>query len=245
MNKPRLLVACEKSRRVASAFEKRGWEAWSCDILPAEVPGNHIQDDVLKHLDGIKCSTCHGLGILRHAFSQDTFPCYECNGKGLLRWDMLIAHPPCTKISRAGARWLYHDGVIDPERLEQGKVAVEFFLRLYNAPIDRKALENPTPMKIFNLPMPSTVINPHDFGEPYSKRTLLWLVNLPPLMPTLHMADFKPYLPSNTGYGRQRGQKHQFKHISAEDSARTFVGIAEAMASQWGSFSGLDIREGR
>ena len=116
----KVLVACEYSGIVRDAFSERGHDAWSCDILPTESKGNHIQDDVLNHLD------------------KD--------------WDLLIAHPPCTYLSRAGARWLYPKaGQLELVRYEKGLKGKEFFMQLLNAPTYKIAIENPTPFKIFKF----------------------------------------------------------------------------------------------
>lgn len=99
-------------------------------------------------------------------------------------WDLMVAHPPCTYLSRAGARWLHKGGMIDGKRYASGLLGKSFFFQLLNAPIPRIAVENPTPLKIYQLPMHTQVVQPYQFGHPYSKRTLLWLKNLPPLVPT-------------------------------------------------------------
>jgi len=150
-------------------------------------------------------------------------------------WDLIIAHPPCTYLSKAGARWLYAGGKIDEERLEKGKAAREFFYAMMNAKCERIAVENPTPLKVYNLPCHTQAIQPYEFGHPYSKRTLLWLKNLPMLKPTNIIDNYKPYLPSNTG-GKKRGQSYSIG-ISKnwKQSAKTFEGVAEAMANQWGN----------
>ena len=106
----RVLIACEESATVRVAFEKEGHEAWSCDIEPSRVAGNHIQADVLSVLDD--------------------------------GWDLMIAHPPCTYLSKAGARWLYGSGKINQERYELGMKAKEFFLKLLNSNIPMIAVEN-------------------------------------------------------------------------------------------------------
>lgn len=152
-------------------------------------------------------------------------------------WDLIIAHPPCTYLSRAGARWLHKGGKIDPKRYAEGLDAKRFFELMINAKCHRVAVENPTPLKIFNLPSPSQVIQPYQFGAPYSKRTLLWLKNLPQLMPTNVLSEYRPFLPSNTG-GKKRGQKYSIGvSKNWKESAKTFQGVADAMAEQWGSIS--------
>jgi len=148
-------------------------------------------------------------------------------------WDLMIAHPPCTYLSRAGARWLHGAGKINQKRYEQGLDGKIFFEKLLNANIEMIAIENPTPLKIFGLPEPTQIIQPFEFGEPYSKRTLLWLKNLQPLKPTKIIKEHTPYLPSNTG-GKKRGQKATFRNITQKESSKTFMGIANAMAEQWG-----------
>jgi len=149
-------------------------------------------------------------------------------------WDLMIAHPPCTYLSKAGARWLYGGGKIDKDRYELGLKAKELFLRLLNSGVPRTAIENPTPLKIYELPEHSQAIQPYEFGHPYSKRTLLWLKNLPQLVPTNILNEHKPFLPSNVG-GKKRGQSYSFGVArNAKESSITFQGIADAMAEQWG-----------
>ena len=200
----RVLVACEESQEVTKAFRALGHEAYSCDIQ--ECSGGHPE----WHLRG---------DVFRWIMSG---------------WDMVIAHPPCTKLSKAGARWLYAGGKINKVRQAEGEYAKTFFMALLNCPSPKVCVENPTPLKIWGLPKPSQVIQPYEFGHPFSKRTLLWLKGLPPLMPTDILTEYKPYMPSNTG-GAKRGQKHSsgFAH-NAKLASKTFTGIAQAMAEQWG-----------
>ena len=194
---------------------------------------------------------CEFSGIVRDAFSERGHDAWSCDvltteskGKHIQDdvlnhldkdWDLLIAHPPCTYLSRAGARWLYPKaGQLDLVRYEKGLKGKEFFMQLLNAPIEKIAIENPTPFKIFNLPKPTQAVQPYEFGHNFSKRTLLWLKNLTQLKPTDMVNDYKPLLPSNTG-GKKRGQKSSsgFVH-NAKDASKTFIGIAKAMAEQWG-----------
>jgi hypothetical protein len=201
----KVLIGCEESQTVCKAFRDKGHEAYSCDIQHCSGghPEWHIKGDVLVE-----------------AYSG--------------KYDMMIAHPPCTYISRAGARWMYLSaGILNMDRYNIAMLAKELFLKLLNAPISKIAIENPTPLKIIELPPPTTYVQPFEFGHPYSKKTLLWLKNLQPLMPTKIMAQYKPFLPSNTG-GAKRGQKHYYTNISQKESSKTFEGIAKAMAEQWG-----------
>lgn len=149
-------------------------------------------------------------------------------------FDLMIAHPPCTYISRAGARWMYPTaGNICEIRLAKAMLAKEFFLALMSAPIDKIAIENPKPLKVVALPKHSQIIQPYEYGHNFSKATLLWLQGLQKLKPTELIASYKPFLPSNTG-GKKKGQKYRIVNISQKDSSKTFQGIANAMADQWG-----------
>ena len=204
----KILIACEESQVVCKEFRKLGHEAYSCDILPCS--GGHPE----WHIQG---------DVLKQL------------DKG---WDMMIAHPPCTFMSRAGARWMYPTvGNINIDRFNQAIKAKEFFMKLLNANIPLIAVENPTPLKIINLPTHNQAIQPYEYGHEFSKRTLLWLKGLPKLNPTDIKEEHKPYLPSNTG-GKKRGQKHSSGFIkNQKEASKTFKGIAKAMAKQWGSLN--------
>lgn len=191
----RVLVACEFSGIVRDAFAARGHDAWSCDLLPTERHGNHIQDDVLEVL-----------------------------GDG---WDLMIAHPPCTYLSNAGAKHLYKGGTLQPDRLSLGLDAKELFMAILNAPIERICIENPIPSAVFLLPKYNQVIQPFHFGHPFQKRTCLWLKNLPPLISTNICAS--PQSSKVAGNWFNKGGKDRQKN-----RAKTFPGIAAAMAEQWG-----------
>lgn len=127
-------------------------------------------------------------------------------------------------------------GVIDHERLQLALEAKEFFNRCRNARCEHIAVENPRPLKIVHLPKPTQVIQPYQFGEPYSKATCLWLKGLPLLEPTEILTDFQPFLPSNIT-GAKRGQKWSrgVAH-NAKDASKTFKGIASAIAKQWSDY---------
>lgn len=200
-----VLIACEESQVVCKAFRKLGHNAFSCDILPSN--GGHPEWHIQDD-------------VLNHL------------DKG---WDLMIAHPPCTYISKAGARFMFPKaGVVCEKRLKKGVLAKEFFMKLYNANIPMICVENPTPLKIIGLPKESQVIQPYEFGHPYSKRTLLWLKNLPKLKPTNILKDFVPFLPSNTG-GLARGKGGSRGVVNnSKDASKTFKGIGKAMAEQWG-----------
>tara|TARA_B110000467_G_C18164750_1_gene391733 strand:+ start:123 stop:758 length:636 start_codon:yes stop_codon:yes gene_type:complete len=204
----KVLVACEESQVVAKAFRELGHQSYSCDILDCTggYPEIHIKGDAIKE-----------------AYSG--------------KYDLIIAHPPCTYMSKAGARFMYPTaGNIDKSRLNLALEAKEFFMKLYNAPCKYIAVENPTPLKCVELPIHSQVIQPYQFGHAFSKRTLLWLKNLPPLEYTNVLTDWKPFMPSNTG-GKKRGQSYNRGTArNATEASKTFNGIAEAMANQWSEF---------
>lgn len=148
-------MACEESQTVCKAFRALGHEAYSCDI----------QD----------CSGGHPEWHLK----QDVLPLLKEH------WDLIIAHPPCTYMSKAGARWMYPTaGNISLERYRLSQDAKAFFMAFYNCDCEHVAIENPVPLKVVGLPAPTQSIQPYEFGEPYSKKTLLWLKGLPLLKPT-------------------------------------------------------------
>ena len=181
----KILIACEYSGTVREAFSKLGHDAWSCDILETEIPGNHLQCDVREIL-----------------------------GDG---WDMMIAHPPCTHLAVSGARWFKN------KKVEQAE-ALEFVRLLLDAPIQKIALENPISIISSHIRKPDQIIQPWQFGHGETKATCLWLQNLPKLQPT------------NIVEGReQRIWKMPPGENRWKERSRTFEGIAQAMANQWGN----------
>lgn len=182
----RVLVACEFSGVVREAFRSIGADAWSCDLLPTEIPGPHIQGDVLDVL-----------------------------GDG---WNLMIAHPPCTYSSYAGNRWLKQPG-----RREKMFQSFHLFEELWNAPIEHIAIENPRGYVMKYWRKPDDLVEPYYFGDGVTKATCLWLKNLPPLMATNIVID--PFV--------NWTKKGKFSH-TGRDRSRTFPGLADAMADQWG-----------
>ena len=198
-NSVRVLIACEFSGIVRDAFLMHGHSAWSCDLLPTESPGPHFQEDIFTAL-GFRGP-----------------------------WDLLIAFPPCTYLSRAGARWWEKPG-----RELLARKAAQFVLDLWNQSIPHIAIENPIGQLNRRWRYPDQTIQPWQFGHPYSKATCLWLKNLPPLTPTKLVEKYQAFLPSNTGWNARRGGHTQPGVIhNAKDASRTFQGIADAMADQW------------
>ena len=143
-------------------------------------------------------------------------------------WDLMIAHPPCTYLSNAGARFLYPNGELNNQRYKLGMEAKELFMLLWEAPIKKIAIENPVPSLIYGLPRYSQIIQPYQFGHPVQKKTCLWLKNLPELHPTKIVEDRQSTkVPGN--WFNKGGKERQ------KNRAETFQGIADAMALQWGA----------
>lgn len=157
------------------------------------------------------------------------------------KWDLLIAHPPCTYLSNAGARHLWKGHKLNRERFELGLEAKLFFLQFLNAPIKRICVENPVPSKIYKLPKYTQTIQPYMFGHPYSKRTCLWLDGLPELKAT-NIVDpiIATWCPSGS-YSHKHGGQHKgmFTRDRAKMRSKTFEGIAKAMAEQWGGLGNV------
>ena len=217
----KVLVACEESQRVCTAFRERGHEAYSCDIIECSGghPEWHIKHDVLPLLNG-RCEfiTCDGI---RHYI----------DGK----WDLIIAHPPCTYLSNAGACRLYQKrGQLNTERYKKGLEAKEFFMQFINADCERIAIENPVHSKIFEMPKYTQEIQPYQFGHPVSKKTRLWLKNLSPLVYTNVIDCKSTFLPSGTGRKIKSSYGACKRGNDAVERSKTFPGIAKAMAEQWG-----------
>lgn len=208
----RVLIACECSGKTRDAFAALGHDAWSADLQPSDAGGQHIQGDVIPHLDD--------------------------------GWDLMIAHPPCTRLCVTGNKW-YNPEYADrfPRIHEEREEAVAFFMALANAPIERICIENPVGIMGSRWRPADQTIQPFDYGHPEPKKTCLWLKNLPHLQPTWPPKDVPPdyhisasgkklarwyYMPSPSP-GRQKMR------------SVTFQGIADAMADQWGRERSLNV----
>jgi hypothetical protein len=183
-----ILIACEESATVRQAASALGHNAWSCDLLPSRVPGNHIQDDVLNHLDD--------------------------------GWDLMIAHPPCTYLSRAGCHLLK-----EPGRLYWMAEAASFFNALRFSKIPRIAIENPIPHRRARdlIGKYDQIVYPYQFGDPYHKPICLWLKSLPKLKPSTIVVPTKTVIGGTPGEERQRMR------------STFYPGLAHTMIQMWAS----------
>lgn len=185
----KVLIACEFSGVVRDMFIKYGHDAVSCDLLPSERPGPHIQGDVLSILD-----------------------------QG---WDLMIAFPPCTHLSVSGARWF-------KGKEKEQKEALEFIKKLMDAPIEKVAIENPVSIISSKIRKPNQIIQPWQFGHYQSKKTCLWLKNLPKLRPTRTILRDRYKNQTPSGQNKLGPSPDRWK-----DRSRTYTGIARAMVKQW------------
>lgn len=204
----RILIGCEESDEVRGRFEKLGFDAWSCDILPnrSNTP-KHLQTDIFEIIN--------------------------------LKWDVLIAFPPCTHLASSGAAWFEQkrkDG-----RQKQG---IDFFMKLVSAPIKHIVIENPVGIMSRLYRRPDQIIHPYYFGDAASKSTCLWLKNLPLLYHNKSINLFDQVVTHcNKGnfFISQSGKKYndwlwKTGGGTGQIRSKTFPGIAEAMATQWGEY---------
>ena len=209
----KVLVACEESQAVTKAFRKLGHEAYSCDIQ--ECSGGKPQ----WHIKG---------DALKEAYSG--------------KYDLMVAHPPCTYLAVSGARWMYNnDGSINLERLRNQKKALNFVQKLLDAPIDKIALENPVSVISSQIKKPTQIIQPYEFGHSEAKKTCLWLRNLPKLKPTkiVDKGEFMEWVDKKGKKKRQAKwyidvlSKAKTKAERQKLRSKTYQGIADAIAKQW------------
>lgn len=216
-----VLVACEESQRVAMSFRDKGHYAFSCDVLPCSGghPEYHIQGNALEILNGGDFVTMDGR---KHHVDK---------------WDLLIAHPPCTYLTNTGNRWFdelkYGESAIERKMLREE--AAIFFMKFAKANVEHIAVENPIGYMSTHYKKPDQIIQPYEFGEPERKATCLWLKNLPLLTPTNIVKPNIVVLPS----GKTDSMLHYstFRLNKSERSrirSQTFWGVAKAMADQWG-----------
>ena len=214
-----VLVACEESQEVCKAFRARGHNAFSCDIQECSGghPEWHIWGDALLSIKGGRLSTMDG------------------QTHDIDKWDLIIAHPPCTDLAVSGARWF-------PEKqkdLRQQK-AVAFFMQMICAPAAKVAVENPIGIMSTVYRKPDQIIQPYEYGHPVRKSTCLWLKGLPKLIPTNIVSSEYDEHGFSIGGALRWAYDENGKVISWNDPrtakarSKTFPGVARAMAEQWG-----------
>lgn len=205
----KVLVACEESQTVCKAFRMKGHEAYSCDIVKPSGghPEWHILGNAIPILTGGQITTMNG----------------AIHDVG--RWDLLVAHPPCTYLSNAGASFLWKGKELQADRVMKGIQGRDLFMRFWWADIPKICIENPVPSKVFCLPAYTQIIQPYEYGHPYTKRTCLWLKGLPPLFPTDIVVPEKSWVMEGP-YRHNRDR--------AKNRSKTFTGVGQAMAEQWG-----------
>lgn len=218
-----ILIACEESQAVCKAFREKGHETYSCDIIECSGghPEWHIMQDVLSLLNGF-CTFKTVDGV------EHTIPD---------KWDLIIAHPPCTRLCNSGQRWLYFGS--EEYRLKKKQdqeEAIEFFMKFVNADCDKIAIENPCGIMSTRYRPPDCTYNPYDFiGETECKKTCLWLKGLPPLKAT----RIHPLPKEERTQGMWKGHFGEKKYSwsdpqTARFRSKTPIGVAQAMAEQWG-----------
>lgn len=216
----KVLVACEESQTVCKAFRAKGHEAYSCDIVNCSGghPEWHIKNDALKIING-----------------NTLFVTCDWVTHRLDKWDLIIAHPPCTRLCSSGQRWLYHgtNDYREKKKFEQ-RQAIDFFMQMINANCDKIAVENPVGIMSTIYRKPDCIYNPYDFeGETECKKTCLWLKNLPPLVPTQKL----PVEQRTHNIWRAVFDGQQYSYSDPRVAvlrSKTPDGVAKAMAEQWG-----------
>lgn len=224
MHNPKVLIACEESQRVCTAFRERGIEAYSCDLQECSGghPEWHIMGDCLPLLNG-RCEF-YTMDGTQHYIGR--------------RWDMIIAHPPCTFLTVTGNRWFNVEqyGEKAVQRQKDREEAVRFFMGIASADCDRIAIENPIGVMSTAWRKPDQIIQPYEYGHPMRKATCLWLKFLPKLIPTEVVEPEVYYYTAKNGRIKSdsRWRSQCGKEERAKIRSKTFPGIAKAMAEQWG-----------
>jgi site-specific DNA-cytosine methylase len=209
----KILVACEESQAITKSFRQLGYEAYSCDLLPCS--GGYPE----WHIQG---------DALDEAYSG--------------KYDLMIAHPPCTYLAVSGARWLYNkDGSRNEERYKNQAEALDFVQHLMDAPIKHIAIENPISIISSHIRKPDQIVQPYMFGDKASKSTCLWLKNLPKLEPT-NIVEKGEFIEFTSKKGvKKRQAKWYYEALQKAKTpeerrtlrSKTFEGMAQAIAQQW------------
>ena len=220
----KVLIACEESQRVCSAFRELGHEAYSCDIIDCSGghPEWHIKGDCLPLLNG----SCE--------FETSDGKKHTIKGK----WDLIIAHPPCTYLTVTGNRWFnverYGEKAI--KRIADREEAAKFFMAFVEADCDKVAIENPIGYMNTHYRKPDQIIQPYMFGDPFEKKTCIWLKGLPKLTPTdvVEPPARKEFASGKTMPAWYADAWNLSKEERSKLRSKTFPGFAKAMAEQWG-----------
>lgn len=209
-----VLIACEESQEVCKAFRERGHDAFSCDIqmCSGDHPEWHVQGDVLQYINGNCQFFTVGGGY------------FIINGP----WDLVIAHPPCTDLAVSGAAW-FREKQMD---YRQQKACV-FFMRMALCTAEKVAVENPVGIMSTCYRKPDQIIQPYQFGDPFEKKTCLWLKNLPKLEYT-NIVTPPPRQQLKSGRTMPVWYSNAKHSERQKIRSKTFPGIAKAMAEQWG-----------
>lgn len=223
----KVLIACEESQTVCKAFRAKGHEAYSCDIIEPSGghPEWHILGDAIEALKGGVITTMDGA---EHDIGK---------------WDLVIVHPPCQFVSNAGACRLYpHKGELDYKRFSNGLKGKLFFMHFYYYGYygaGKIVIENPVPSHVYEMPEPTQIVQPYEYGDPFSKKTLLWEFGVTPLVPTEILTEYKPLVSCNTNANKGNPDKAGVSRAGGAARARSKFspGIAKAMAEQWGGIT--------
>lgn len=230
-----ILVACEESQAVCSAFRKLGHNAFSCDLLQCSGghPEWHFDHDVTKVLDKTDLTLQNGEQAVIDG-----------------QWDVMIGHPPCTYLAVSGAKWYYHPDDKDkpveqrrphprfPNRGKDREEGAAFFMLLANADVKRIAIENPIGIMSTRWRRADQAIQPYMFGDPFSKNTCLWLKNLNPLHPSQPTDNHGERIVFKSGKSQPKWYSDALSNAKTTEERRTlrsktFPGIARAIAEQW------------
>ena len=219
----KILVACEESQVVCKAFRDRGHEVYSCDLLPCSggYPEWHIMGDVLPLLNG-KC-TFQTMDGANHTIDN--------------KWDMIIAHPPCTRLCTTSQRWLYFgDKEYRCKKISEQQKAIVFFMQIILADCPRIVVENPQGIMSTAYRKPDCIYNPYDFeGETEQKKTCLWIKGVNPLIPTRKIPLLKSEITQGIYKSHFDGKVIGWDNPEcARLRSVTPTGVAIAMAEQWG-----------
>lgn len=220
----KILVACEESQTVCKAFREKGHESYSCDVIECSGghPEWHIMQDVIPLLNGnCRFTTMDGAE-------------HYIDGK----WDLLIAHPPCTYLTVTGNRWFNVDryGEKAIQRHKDRREAIKFFMEFANADCEKIAIENPIGVMSSEWRKPDQIINPWQFGDAFEKKTCLWLKGLPELTPT-NIVEIPPRKKFDSGKTMPSWYAEAWRFPKEERAklrSKTFPGIAKAMSEEWG-----------